>query len=160
MNSGPSLNNVSSEVATVLVEVARLMSEAREDWCLIGGAAVALYGMTAPLRDIDLVLSAADAHAVFARLGVEATADGGTERFRSEVFCRWHGLGMQVDFMAGFEVHAHGAWVPVPPRPATRMAAGPHWLWLPSREDLIAMFALFDRPHDHERIAYLTALPA
>ena len=143
-----------------LIALGRLMAVAQDDWCLIGGTAAALYGMKAPLADIDVLMSVADTERVFAQNGLRPMRDSGTARFRSEVFCRWNGLAVPVEFMAGFDVKSQGRWVRVTPRPAQEIPVGDARVWLPSIDDLIVMYELFDRPQDRPRVAYLSTLRA
>lgn len=148
------------EVARTLGKVGQVMADAADGWCLMGGVAALIYGVpVSPLDDIDVLLTPTDARRLLPRHGIAPTPDGGTQKFRSEVFSRYNGWDVQVDFLAGFAVRSGESWVPVPPEPAVAFTIAGDTLWLPSIEQLIAMHRLFDRPKDAQRIQQLSALP-
>ena len=126
------------------------MASAHNPWWIIGSAAVALHGAR-PLdvRDIDVLLSVADARRILPGLNVPLTPGVADDRFRSDVYCQWTTPPVPVDFMAGFHVHGE------PLTPATRDEIGPG-LFVPSREELRAMLYHFGRPKDMERARLLT----
>ena len=150
---------LSAEFVDTLTIVGRILASARDDWCVIGGTAAALHGAgTPPPTDIDILMSVDDAGRILAPYGISVAAGTGTEKFRSALFCSWTAEAVPVDFMAGFDVRANGAWVPVPPKPAESVQVGDTSVWVPSVDDLLAMYVLFDRPKDAKRIAALAAL--
>ncbi len=151
---------MSSEFIASLTEIGRMLMTAEQDWCLIGGAAAALYGAhEPPPSDIDVLMSVADAERILARHQIAVGRGSGTAKFRSRLFSCWKGTAVPVDFMAGFEVNTKDGWVPVPPKPVLDMPIGDAVVRLPSVKDLIAMYRLFDRPKDAKRISSLSALP-
>lgn len=148
-------------VARVLVRIADIMAPARDQWCFMGGVAALLHGVPiGTLDDVDVLLTAADASRLLPGRGIEPTPDGGTDRFRSQIFSRTRIDAIQVDFLAGFEVRSEGVWLPI--RVASVQPVRVDGIALPvaSVEDLIAMHALFDRPKDAERMRALRALLA
>ncbi|RYG26777.1 MAG: hypothetical protein EON93_21215, partial [Burkholderiales bacterium] len=121
------------------------MADAVDDWWIIGGAAVALYGAAPPqVKDVDVVLSVSDALRILPGLGVALTPGEADRRFRSDFYCQWNVPPVQVDFMAGF--HAFDRLL----IPATRLpvAIGGSTVFIPSREELVTILRHFGRPKD------------
>ena len=153
------LDHLSTAQRSALVRVGTAMREARDPWCLIGGAAALLHGVTiSRLHDIDVLLSLRDAQAILAQLGLEPNAKTSSDRFRSDCFFAWPGAGVPVEFMADFSVLSDGDWIPVVPEPAEAISIGDAELFLPSLNDLIAMYRLFNRDKDRARITELERL--
>ncbi|RYE04258.1 MAG: hypothetical protein EOP61_01325 [Sphingomonadales bacterium] len=130
------------------------MAGAQDDWWVIGSAAAVLHGASlGEIADIDVMLSVADARRILPGLGVALTPGVADQRFRSEFYCQWTSPPVPVDFMAGFT--AHGA----PLVPATREAItiGEQILFVPAKDELIAILQFFGRPKDLERARLLEA---
>lgn len=139
---------------TALEMTATAMAAARDPWWIIGSAAVALHGVSPiRVRDIDVVLSVVDAHRILPDLDVPLTPGIADSRFRSEFYCQWTAPPVPVDFMAGF--HAYGELL----IPETREEISPG-LFVPSRQELLAMLRYFGRPKDMERARLLSANPS
>ncbi len=152
-------DSLSTAERAALVRLGRVMNEARDPWCLIGGAAALLHGAeVSRLRDIDVLVSLHDARAILDRLGLAPEVKTASDRFRSACFGTWDASGVPVEFMADFSVFADGKWIPVVPEPAETIGIGGIELFLPSLAGLIAMYRLFGRDKDRERIAGLEAL--
>lgn len=137
--------------------VAEKLTVAQDPWWLIGGAAARLQGArTVAISDIDVIMSVRDARRILADLGIPPKADGGTDRFRSDVFARWTSPPVPVDLMGGFQVLARDGWQPV--RPATRepVPVADKILYVPSRLELIGICRLFGRPKDLARAEALS----
>lgn len=146
---------VGDEVAARLELLGQVMAAAQDDWCLIGGAALAVLGVPGvPVRDIDVLLSVADAKRIMGQLGVVSSPDRGSGRFCSQVYAQV-GETIQFDFMAGLKVRADDAWVPVLPCPTSRVMFGEWPIYLPSRADMAAILRLFGRPKDLARLDLL-----
>lgn len=124
--------------------IAAAMALARDPWWIIGSAAVALHGAhPVDVRDVDIVLSVADARRILPALNVPLTPGIADARFRSDYYCQWTAPPLPVDFMAGF--HVYGELLV----PETRAAlAG---VFVPSPAELLAMLQHFGRPKDLER---------
>ena len=130
------------------------MAEARDDWWVIGSAAVVLHGARGGrARDIDVMLSVVDARRILPGLGVALTPGRADDRFRSDFYCSWQAPPVPVDFMAGF--HVRGALLVPRTREASADAPG---IFVPSREELLAILRTFGRAKDLERAALLAAV--
>lgn len=142
-------------LAATLVAVADVLADAREPWWVIGSAAVALHGGRTDVRDVDVLLSIADASPVAARVGRTPQAGSAHPLFRSESFFAWTAPPLAVEFMAGFAVARGGEWVPVVPRTREGVAVGGASVFVPARDEMRALLASFGRPKDRERLATL-----
>ncbi|RYY26353.1 MAG: hypothetical protein EOP62_10550 [Sphingomonadales bacterium] len=127
------------------------MRDARDDWWIIGSAAVALHGGNpVDARDVDVLLTVADARRILPGIGVALTPGVADSRFRSDFYCAWGAPPVPVDFMAGFHVYGEALV------PATRL--GMAGVFVPSREELLAMLRHFGRPKDLARARLLDRL--
>jgi hypothetical protein len=142
-----------------LPELAAAMREARDPWWIIGSAAVALHGAASvAARDVDVLLSVADAERILPALGVPLTPGVADSRFRSDFYCKWTAPPVPVDFMAGF--HVFGTLLIPSTREPVRVAGVT--LFVPSRGELVAMLRHFGRDKDLARARLLdsTSSPA
>ncbi|MBW6525522.1 hypothetical protein KZ813_01575 [Sphingomonas sp. RHCKR7] len=142
-----------SPLAAALGRVAAALDGARDPWWVIGSAAAWLHGAVTSVADVDVLLSAHDATAVLAAWRGAIVIGAPGERFRSSPFARLQGATLPIELMAGLEVHDERHWRAV--RPVTRQAlAG---VYVPEREELAALFALFGRDKDLARADLLGA---
>ena len=127
------------------------------DWCIIGGAATALYlDDWTDVQDIDVLLPVPDLTSLLRRAPIIDKSDGGTDRFRSSVYAGW-ALPLPVDFLAGFEVNQAGTWVPVWPKTRRRMPVPGGTVYVPELTEHISITRQLGRPHDLARIVRLQA---
>ncbi|WP_260929027.1 hypothetical protein [Novosphingobium sp. 9] len=160
------LPDLAPALRNTLLDVAAIMTGARERWWIIASAAAALHG-AAPIEvaDVDVLLSVPDANTILPRLGLAVGPGTANERFRSARFATWQSTALPVDFMADF--HARDFQRPDGPKwnrvmPQTRVSidlSGAR-LYIPSRVELHALFLSFGRPKDLARARLLAALPA
>ena len=150
---------ISDALAGSLPAIASTMAVAEDRWWIIGSAAVALHGADlTDVRDVDIVLSIADAARILSHLGIAPDAGAGHPDFRSRIFATWGGAALPVEFMADFHCRSRDRWLPV--QPTTRIAiSGEGWtVFVPDKDELGAILAMFGRPKDIERRRRLTAL--
>ena len=146
-------------VLETLAMAADRLKAAQDPWWVIGGVAIGLHGAPdADIPDVDVVLSVNDARQVLAGLGIPPGQDGGTDRFRSEVFGRWTSPPLAVDFMGGFRVRAQDGWRPVAPLTREAVSVAGRTVHVPSRRELIGICRLFGRPKDLARAEALERL--
>lgn len=139
--------------------VSELATAARDPWWIFGGAAAVLCGAEdVEAHDVDVLMSPHDARRVLISQGIDNLGDGGTDRFRSEVYGKLNNAPLPIDVLAGFEVKQAGTWVPVNFSVPLRinLATGP--VFIPKIEELIALFRLCGRPKDIDRVDRLEAL--
>jgi hypothetical protein len=134
-----------------LALVAEILADAKDEWWLVGGAAVALQGLDIAIADIDVLMSRRDIVRVIARLGIAPVAGVAIDRIRSEIWARWTAPPLAVDLMTGLQVRTGECWTRV--APATRQAVNVdgRTLYAPARRELIDILRLFGRPKDLER---------
>ena len=92
------------DAVRTLVAVADALQEARDDWWLIGGSAVALHGLAIDIADVDVLMSARDMHRLIARFHLAPQQGVPVKKVRSDIWVRWTGLPLSVDLMTGLHV--------------------------------------------------------
>lgn len=138
-----------------MAAIATALADARDPWWVIGSAAVALHGGDAAPRDVDVVMSTADAARLLPRLGIPVTPGEADERFRSALFARWTAPPLPVEFMAALHVAGPDGWTSVTPATRECVAIGKASVYIPSRAEVIAILHRFGRAKDHARAALL-----
>ncbi len=149
------------ELFATLRSVAGAMAPFPDGWWIIGSAAMALHGVDAgSVHDVDLLIEAGLTDAVFDHLGVERIALRPDPLFCSMAFAKWDAAPVPVEVMAGFHVAVAGRWQPVEPRTRQRIVTAEGALFVPDRQELLALFRLFGRPKDAPRIKALLSAEA
>ncbi|WCT73822.1 hypothetical protein PQ455_00905 [Sphingomonas naphthae] len=143
-----------ADLRATLAQVAAAMAEARDPWWIIGSAAVALHGATTTIADVDVLTSARDAHAFLTQTGGAAVEAATDPHFRSALFGRWHGPPLPVEVMGDLHLN-EGGWRMVELKTRQSMEVAGATLFIPSREELIALLHRFGRPKDFARAALL-----
>ena len=152
--SASGVTGVDAPVATALAAVTDAMRHARDEWWIIGSAAVALHGARTEVADIDLLTSEHDAVTVIQQLDLRIENLPPHPLFRSATFARWHRPDRDVEIMAGFAVAGCRGWESV--NPATRVMLG--GVFGPDRQELLSILARFGRNKDSERLRLLAAV--
>ena len=129
---------------------------ADDPWWVIGSAAVALHGgEPGNVADVDAIVSRRDIDWLYERLPLTNDPDPTKDFFRSERFGRWSEPDLDVEFMAGLEVWGDGVWHRVAPQTRQAIQIGKGHVFVPEREELIAMLQMFGREKDLRRAATL-----
>lgn len=150
---------IAEPLRRTLAAVATAMEVAEQPWWLIGSAAVALHGTPAvEVRDVDVLVAISDAERILAALGVEATAGGGDDLFRSTTFGVWRAQPLAVEIMAGFSLKQGAAWRAVEPATREAVELDGRQLFVPARPELIGILRAFGRPKDLQRALLLEAI--
>jgi hypothetical protein len=140
-------------------DLARLLENAEQPWCVIGGAAMLLHGLVPDrFNDIDVLIGEKDAERLRTNPRIHVIQDGGTHRFRSKVMLRLQDSGIEIELLAGLQVRIGSDWVEVEPRRLVRRRLGSARLFVPAQAELARMFHLFGRDRDIERAHRLEAL--
>jgi hypothetical protein len=143
---------MSYALAESLAMLAEVASGATSPWWIIGSAAVVLQGCSVPhVKDIALLMSAADAdHCLRLACGMHKPT-GTDQRFRSMVFGIWEAPPVPVEVFGGFTLATSTGWreVKLTTREAVTIAG--HQLSAPSAEELMRLLREFGRPKDLER---------
>lgn len=149
---------LTAQLDAALQDVARIAGSARQDWWVIGSAAMALHGARLQVGDIDLLMSREDAALLLPGQGIAPSLGEPHPRFRSEVFGRCACGGFAVEVMAGFHVHDGADWRELVPSSRVPVRVGEATLFVPAVDELIWMCELFARPKDLERARLLRRL--
>jgi hypothetical protein len=140
---------------------ARLAAEmriARDDWWVFGSAAVALFGLQPErVKDIDVIVSPADAGRLMRTHGLANLADGGTGTFRSDILLAPAFGDVPVEILANFQIRAADGWQPVRPQTRVAVALGGGRLYVPARDELAAIFRRCGRASDYVHARMLEA---
>lgn len=140
------------ELKQTLVLVAAAAAEAAQPWWVIGSAAVAIHGVELPdVRDVDLLMSTADARRFLVRVGAEVGAEAPDPQFRSAVHGIWHEPPLCVDVMGDFSFLSAAGWLALVPQTRQRVAIDGHELFVPSAAELRDILHSFGREKDLER---------
>lgn len=138
--------------------IADLAAPARDDWWIIGSAAVALHGgAVGALKDVDLLMSERDAAAFLSRLGIAPAPGAPDALFRSRVRGSWNGAPVPVDVMGGFSFAAAEGWRVLVLSTREAIAVGDRLLYVPAVAELKALLLSFGREKDLARAALLSA---
>jgi hypothetical protein len=142
-----------------LASLLNIASEIHDPWWIIGGAATALLtGNITDVHDIDVLLSPADARRLIAILELPDGTDGGSSRFRSDVYATWTAPPVPIDLLGGFQVKAGDHWTPVAPKTRQPFQTPAGTVFLPSVEEQVEITKLLGRRRDFERIERLNLL--
>ncbi len=129
---------------------------ADDPWWVIGSTAVALHGGDpGTIADVDVITSRRDLDRLYEKLPLTDDPDTTKDFFRSERFGRWSEPVLDVEFMTGLEVRVDGVWHKVEPRTRQAFDVGGATVYVPEREELIAMLHQFGRERDLRRAATL-----
>ena len=139
-----------------LRDAAEALAPASDPWWIIGSAAVALHGADAgTIADIDVIVSQRDLEALYEHLPLTNTPDATKDFFRSQLFGLWREPALPVEFMAGLEVRIDDVWHNVEPCTRQAIELGENPLFVPEREELVAILRRFGREKDLRRAAAL-----
>lgn len=150
------------DLVATLQALAKAMQDARDDWWIIGSAAVALHlcekdlgGDPGTVADVDVITSRRDLDGLYEALPLTDSPEDGKPMFLSEGFGRWSEPPLDVEFMAGLKLRVGNEWEPV--QPITRVPAklGEHTLFMPDKRELIEILTRFGREKDLRRAASL-----
>ena len=143
-------------VATLHALAKAMEQSARDDWWIIGSAAVALHGGDpGTIADVDVIVSLADFAALERNIPLADTREAGKPMFLSERFGRWSAPPLDVEFMAGLKLRVGDDWQTVQPQERVAVQSGTVTLYLPDKEELVAILTLFGRDKDLRRAATL-----
>ncbi|MEO1552846.1 MAG: hypothetical protein AAFR82_02850 [Pseudomonadota bacterium] len=138
---------------TTLLRTADWLAGTRDPWWVLGSAAIALLGIDPHgIGDIDVLVSERDAKALIERHSLTNQSDGGTDKFRSNVFIL-PALGKyRVEIMAGYEIRLANEWTPVWPQTRRSVDLSGTSLWVPDAAEQIEILRMLNRPKDLDRI--------
>ncbi len=141
-----------------LAEVARVGATLRDDWWIIGSAAIALTGVNIEVLDVDLLVSERDAQALLAGWAAPKIAMGGQDRFRA-VSGEHSGTPIPIQVMGRLEINLDDQWSPVSPTTRVHIDLPGGAVCIPDPDDLLALLLMFRRPQDLVRAEMLLRRP-
>lgn len=128
---------------------------------MISSAAAALHGAdVGEVRDVDFLMSAADAARLLGRLGLPTTPGPEDALFRSDIFGVWRAPPIPVEIMGGFRLASPEGWEPVIPESRQAIELDGHRIYVPSAPELVRLFRRFGRGKDIARAEALERLSA
>ncbi|WP_242116571.1 hypothetical protein [Sphingomonas lacusdianchii] len=147
---------LSGDHVAALAVVDRLLRRAQEPWWVIAGAAVALHAAEpVAVDDVDVLLAMCDVPLVADVPGLVRKGGAGNALFRSAFYASLPVGGIDVEFMAGFELCGAAGWQPVWPRSQVFVEVGGLAVPTPDRAELMTMLTAFGRPKDLQRVRLL-----
>jgi len=139
-------------LADTLVMVAEAASVAADPWWIIGSAAIVLHGRAVPrVKDVDLLMSAADADGFLERVGGSRRPTNSDPLFRSSVFGIWREPPIPVEVFGGFRLAVASGWRDVSLSTRQAVPIGGRQLFVPSADELVRLLQSFGRAKDLER---------
>ncbi len=139
-----------------LADLAGLMADCVDPWCVFGGAALYLHGQRhAAVADIDVLASSADCRRLAASRDIQNDADGGTDRFRSSIVLHPGPIAIPVEIMSDFEIFADGRWHRVDVGTVLRVRFGATAVPVAGLDDICAVLQLSGRKKDFDRLALI-----
>lgn len=142
-------------LASALQEIARAAPPDRDDWWIIGSAALVLAGVEGiEPADVDLLGSSETLVGFLDRWGERPARPQPSARFRSDPYHRVDRPGcLPIETMGNLEVLSNGIWRKV--RPETRVTVyigrGPR-VFIPSLQEQLAILRLFGREKDLAKV--------
>ena len=136
--------------------LASALQDAQDPWWIIGSAAVALHGGDpGVIADIDVICSRRDLEALYKALPLANSPDTTKHMFTSELFGLWSAPPLEVEFMTGLKVRSGSDWQDVQPQTREAVSVDGATLFVPTRQELIAILRSFGREKDLRRAATL-----
>lgn len=143
---------MTTALADTLAMVSEAASGARDPWWIIGSAAVVLHGRSiANVKDVDLMMSAADAEAFLKRAGERPSNGKPNDRFRSLVFGIWSEPPVPVEVMGSFSIATPEGWRDVSLATREAVTVQGRSVFIPSAEELVRLLRSFGRAKDLAR---------
>lgn len=152
---------IAGNLAATLAGLDIVTRHCRDEYWIISSAAVALHiGRDVDAADVDLLISAADGEILMRQFGLINQANGRHALFRSALLLRYDGLALPVEIMADLSVRGKRGWRRILPKSRERIVVDGGAFFVPDRNELSEMLALFGRPKDLARLRLLADSPA
>lgn len=142
-----------AELKTTLLNTAHWLADTNDPWWVLGSAAIALLGIDPrSIGDIDVLVSERDALALMKRRSLKNHSDGGTDKFRSNIFVLPILGKRRVEVMAGYKICLANEWKPIWPKTRNPVDISGTSLWVPDAAEQIELLRMLNRPKDLERV--------
>lgn len=144
---------LSGPTRATIVRLAEFLEDTSDPWWILGSAAIALSGVDpGGVRDIDVLVSKRDAIGLMQIRALPNVADGGGERFKSEIFLRPALGDVSVEVMANYVIGQGNGWWPVELRTRQPVSVGAMTVYVPELLEQIELLERLGRPKDLCRI--------
>lgn len=129
----------------------------RDDWWIIGSAAMVLCGVSGiEPEDVDILGSRATVGHFLHRWGVEAGEPGPNARFRSYPYVRVQLAGCTpIETMGDLDVLHAGEWKRLSPKTRMAVRAGGGLLHVPALEEQAEILRIFGREKDLAKLRHI-----
>lgn len=132
--------------------LAKAMADERDEWWIIGSAAMALCGVQVRAKDVDVTGAADVITGAIERLGGEPVVGEPSELFRSSPFATiMPAGGVDIELMGDLHVSRRGMWRRLTPRTRLPVVVKGHTVFVPTLVEQIEILNLFGRDKDRER---------
>lgn len=133
-----------------------MLSACADPWWLLGSAAIALSGIDPNgVRDLDVLVSPADADRLMARHKLANDADGGNLLFRSDTLLLPDLGQVPVEIMSNYFIKAGATWKLLTPKTRVRVKAAEIDMFVPEISEQIEILMALGRPKDFARVELL-----
>lgn len=141
---------MSEELLAALREIAAAAPAGRDDWWIIGSAALVLAGVeNIEPADVDLLGSSATIGGFLSAWGVASPEPKPGQRFRSKHYQRIdRPAALPIETMGDLEVMSDGGWKAVWPQTRLAVDIGNATVFIPTLVEQLAILRLFGREKD------------
>ncbi|MEM7723949.1 MAG: hypothetical protein AAF376_16490 [Pseudomonadota bacterium] len=147
------------QLQRTLESTAACLNEAGVAWMVFGGAALVLHGhFENAVKDIDIIVTEADASTLAKSFSWENYADRQSSRFRSNYLLRPNFGRVPVEIMGGFCVRTETGWTAILPNEMQPIRIGSQIAYLPPKNRLVEILRLCGRREDLIRAEALSRL--
>ncbi len=146
--------NIGTKIATVLREACPTLTQLKDDYFIIGSAALNLYGIEIETSDIDIIVSDRDAIYLQTAWADKVKHNHVTQNdhlFRSNLTRFDFGL-LDIETIGELEVNKNGTWMPLHVQECRTLNLDGMQIKLPTIEELTRIFYLFGREKDLAKI--------
>lgn len=142
------------QLRAALIEIAATAPADRDDWWIIGSAALVLAGVAdIDPADVDLLGSTETIRAFLSGWGLEPPDSQPGQRFRSLHYQRIVLAGaLPIETMGDLDVLSEGTWCKVWPETRVEVEIGGASVFIPSLQEQLAILRLFGREKDLARV--------
>ncbi len=144
---------IPSHITEALGAAHDVLQSCDEGWHLFGSCALTLQGVGGlQVRDVDVLISPADAAKLSVHQSISDESGGGTCLFRSAHFFRLKHDTLDVEFMADMQVCSGGVWQPFHFETVQEVIHAGRIFYVPTLDELKQSLRLFGRAKDLARL--------
>ncbi len=145
--------SIPSHITEALSAAHDVLQSCEAGWHLFGSCALALHGVSGvEVRDVDVLISPADAAKLSSDQNILDESGEGTDLFRSAHFLRLKHVALDVEFMADMQVWSGDLWQPFRFQTVQEVVHAGRVFYVPSLDELKQSLRLFGRAKDLARL--------